>query len=142
MEKSKVMMHEKFGEKSFQTIIGNLLRYGVWISLSVAFIGGIVYLMHHGNDIEDYSVFKENDRNIFEVITAVVNGVISGSGEFLIFFGIILLFLTPCFQGFTFSFLFFDRERLFVCYYYADCYSDYYNQYFIWIFSLICCCRL
>lgn len=115
MEKSKVMMHEKFGEKSFQTIIGNLLRYGVWISLSVAFIGGIVYLMHHGNDIEDYSVFKENDRNIFEVITAVVNGVISGSGEFLIFFGIILLFLTPVFRVLLslFSFLI-EKDYLYV----------------------------
>ncbi|WP_281234089.1 DUF1634 domain-containing protein [Flavobacterium gelatinilyticum] len=95
MEKSKVMQHEKFGEKDFQTIIGNLLRYGVWISLSVAFIGGIVYLMHHGQEIEDYSVFKENDRNIFEVISTVINGAIDGRGEYLIFFGIILLFLTP-----------------------------------------------
>ncbi|CAC9974752.1 hypothetical protein FLAPXU55_02449 [Flavobacterium panici] len=115
MEKSKVMTHEKFGEKDFQTIIGNLLRYGVWISLSVAFIGGIVYLMHHGNDIEDYSVFKENDRNIFEVISSVVNGVISGSGEFLIFFGIILLFLTPVFRVLLslFSFLI-EKDYLYV----------------------------
>ncbi|MDR6762173.1 putative membrane protein [Flavobacterium sp. 2755] len=115
MEKSKVMTHEKFGEKDFQTIIGNLLRYGVWISLSVAFIGGIVYLLHHGNDIEDYSVFKENDRNIFEVISSVVNGVISGSGEFLIFFGIILLFLTPVFRVLLslFSFLI-EKDYLYV----------------------------
>ncbi|MFB9065615.1 DUF1634 domain-containing protein [Flavobacterium branchiarum] len=95
MEKSKNMTHEKFGEKDFQSIIGNLLRYGVWISLSVAFIGGIIYLMNHGGDIEDYSVFKENDRNIFEVITAICNGVIKGNGESIIFFGVILLFLTP-----------------------------------------------
>ncbi|SHG29159.1 Uncharacterized membrane protein [Flavobacterium defluvii] len=115
MEKSKVMTHEKFGEKDFQTIIGNLLRYGVWISLSVAFIGGIIYLMHHGNDIEDYSVFKENDRNIFEVIGTVINGVISGSGEYLIFFGIILLFLTPVFRVLLslFSFMI-EKDYLYV----------------------------
>ena len=95
MEKSKIMQHEKFGEKDFQTIIGNLLRYGVWISLSVAFLGGIVYLINNGSHIEDYSVFKENDRNIFEVITAVYNGAIQGNGSYLIFVGIILLFLTP-----------------------------------------------
>ena len=98
MEKSNIMTQEKFGEKDFQTIIGNLLRYGVWISLSVAFIGGIVYLMHHGNDIEDYSVFKENDQNIFKVIANVYNGVIQGRGESIIFFGVILLFLTPVFR--------------------------------------------
>lgn len=115
MEKSKVMQHEKFGEKDFQTIVGNLLRYGVWISLSVAFIGGIVYLMHHGNDIEDYSVFKENDLNIFKVIGTVYKGVIQGSGEYLIFFGIILLFLTPVFRVLLslFSFIL-EKDYLYV----------------------------
>ena len=115
MEKSKTMQHEKFGEKDFQTIIGNLLRYGVWISLSVAFIGGIVYLMHHGSDIEDYSVFKENDRNIFEVFANVYNGVISGRGESIIFFGVILLFLTPVFRVLLslFSFLL-EKDYLYV----------------------------
>ena len=115
MEKSKVMQHEKFGEKDFQTIIGNLLRYGVWISLSVAFIGGIVYLMHHGSDIEDYSVFHENDKNIFEVISTIYSGVIQGNGESLIFFGIILLFLTPVLRVLLslFSFLL-EKDYLYV----------------------------
>ena len=115
MEKSKTMQHEKFGEKDFQTIIGNLLRYGVWISLSVAFIGGIVYLMHHGSDIEDYSVFKENDRNIFEVIATVYHGVIQGNGEYLIYFGIILLFLTPVLRVIFSLFSFFlEKDYLYV----------------------------
>ncbi|KRD10647.1 hypothetical protein ASE21_11235 [Flavobacterium sp. Root901] len=109
------MTKEKFGEKDFQSIIGNLLRYGVWISLSVAFIGGIIYLMHHGNDVEDYSVFKENDQNIFEVIKTVFNGVASGSGEYLIFFGVILLFLTPVFRVLLslFSFII-EKDYLYV----------------------------
>ncbi|MCD0475460.1 DUF1634 domain-containing protein [Flavobacterium sp. EDS] len=109
------MTHEKFGEKDFQSIIGNLLRYGVWISLSVAFIGGIIYLMNHGGDIEDYSVFKENDRNIFEVITEIYNGVIQGNGESIIFFGVILLFLTPVLRVLLslFSFLL-EKDYLYV----------------------------
>ncbi|WP_242499300.1 DUF1634 domain-containing protein [Flavobacterium sp. 140616W15] len=109
------MTHEKFGEKDFQSIIGNLLRYGVWISLSVAFIGGIIYLMNHGGDIEDYSVFKENDRNIFEVIKAIYNGVIQGNGESIIFFGVILLFLTPVLRVLLslFSFLL-EKDYLYV----------------------------
>lgn len=110
-----MVQEEKFGEKDFQTIIGNLLRYGVWISLSVAFIGGIVYLMNHGSQIEDYSVFKENDRNIFEVITAVYHGAISGDGASLIFTGIILLFLTPVLRVLLslFSFLL-EKDYLYV----------------------------
>ena len=102
MEKSKVMQHEKFGEKDFQSIIGNLLRYGVWISLSVAFLGGIVYLAGHSSEIENYSVFKENDRNIFEVISAIYNGAILGNGESLIFVGIILLFHSTNFNTYDY----------------------------------------
>jgi uncharacterized membrane protein len=115
MEKSNSMQQEKFGEKDFQTIIGNLLRYGVWTSLSVAFIGGIVYLVGHSADIEDYSVFHENDRNIFEVVSDVYQGVINGRGESLIFFGIILLFLTPVFRVLLslFSFLL-EKDYLYV----------------------------
>lgn len=110
-----MVQEEKFGEKDFQTIIGNLLRYGVWISLSVAFIGGIVYLLNHGTQIEDYSVFKENDRNIFEVIAAVYNGAITGDGASLIFTGIILLFLTPVLRVLLslFSFLL-EKDYLYV----------------------------
>jgi len=109
------MTSEKFGEKDFQSIIGNLLRYGVWISLSVAFIGGIVYLMHHGNEIEDYSAFQENDKNIFKVITDIYEGVIQGKGASIIFFGIILLFLTPVFRILLslFSFLL-EKDYLYV----------------------------
>ena len=110
-----MVQEEKFGEKDFQTIIGNLLRYGVWISLSVAFIGGIVYLLHNGNQIEDYTVFKENDRNIFEVIAAIYNGAIQGNGESIIFTGIIFLFLTPVLRVILslFSFLL-EKDCLYV----------------------------
>lgn len=114
-EKSKNMIPIQSEEKNFQNIIGNLLRYGVWISLAVAFIGGIVYLMHHGNEIEDYSVFKENNKNIFEVITSVYNGLIQGKGDSIIFSGIILLFLTPVFRVILslFSFLL-EKDYLYV----------------------------
>ena len=92
------MQQEKFGEKDFQNIIGNLLRYGVWISLTVAFIGGVIYLIHHGHEVENYAVFQEKDRSIFDVVSSVYQGVIHGSGTSIIFFGIILLFLTPIFR--------------------------------------------
>ena len=89
------METKKFEERDFQQLIGNLLRYGVWISLSVAFTGGIVYLINHGNQPVDYSKFIENDRSIFQVVLSVIEGVKTGEGESLIFLGVILLFLTP-----------------------------------------------
>lgn len=115
MEKYKIMRQEKFGEKDFQLIIGNLLRYGVWISLSVAFLGGIIYLLNHGNELENYSTFYENDTNIFKVIINIYNGVIQGQGESIILLGIILLFITPILRLLISLIVFyFEKDYLYV----------------------------
>ena len=115
MEKYKIMTQEKFGERDFQLIIGNLLRYGVWISLSVAFMGGIIYLLNHGNELENYSTFYENDRNIFKVIINIYNGVVQGQGESIILLGIILLFITPILRLLISLIVFyFEKDYLYV----------------------------
>lgn len=109
------MTQEKFGEKDFQLIIGNLLRYGVWISLSVAFMGGIIYLLNHGNELENYSTFYENDTNIFKVIINIYNGVVQGQGESIILLGIILLFITPILRLLISLIVFyFEKDYLYV----------------------------
>ena len=109
------MEKEKFGERDFQQLIGNLLRYGVWISLAVAFLGGLVYLSNHGTETVDYSKFIENDRSIFQVVTSVFEGISTFQGESLIFLGIVLLFLTPVLRMILslFSFLL-EKDYLYV----------------------------
>lgn len=109
------MEKEKFGERDFQQLIGNLLRYGVWISLAVAFLGGIVYLANHGTETVNYATFIENDRSIFEVVAQVFEGITTFQGESLIFLGIILLFLTPVLRVILslFSFLL-EKDYLYV----------------------------
>jgi len=115
MEKYKIMTQEKFGERDFQLIIGNLLRYGVWISLSVAFMGGIIYLLNHGNELENYSTFYENDTNIFKVVINIYNGVVQGQGESIILLGIILLFITPILRLLISLIVFyFEKDYLYV----------------------------
>lgn len=95
MEKFNSMSQEKFNDQDFQAIIGNLLRYGVWIALGVALFGGIVYLSAHHQETVNYSSFSENNRNILIVLQDVFSGLQKGQGESIIFLGIILLFLTP-----------------------------------------------
>jgi len=109
------MEKEKFGERDFQQLIGNLLRYGVWISLSIAFLGGIVYLSNHGTETVNYAQFLENDRSIFQVVASVLEGVKIGQGESLIFLGIVMLFLTPVLRVVLslFSFLL-EKDYLYV----------------------------
>ena len=109
------MTQEKFGERDFQLIIGNLLRYGVWISLSVAFMGRIIYLLNHGNELENYSVFHENDTNIFKVIINIYSGVVQRQGESIILLGIILLFITPILRLLISLIVFyFEKDYLYV----------------------------
>ena len=89
------MQRNRFSDKTLQTIVGNLLRYGVWLALSVGAVGGIIYLLRHGHEPAQYSSFIENDRHIGQLIKEIITGIKVGSGRAIIFSGIILLFLTP-----------------------------------------------
>lgn len=89
------MEHNLKQEKDFQKLIGNLLRYGVWLSLAVALSGGVIYLTSHAQEAVHYGTFTENDRSIFEVVADVLSGVSRADGVSVIFLGVLLLFLTP-----------------------------------------------
>ncbi len=89
------MSKSNFSDKTLQTIIGNLLRYGVLLALTVGAIGGILYLSRHGNDIVHYEQFKEQDKSLGTLFKELTEGLRAGSGRAIIFAGIIILFLTP-----------------------------------------------
>lgn len=89
------MTTTSFNDKDFQSIIGNVLRYGVWIALSIALIGGALLLFQDSDKIVDFSIFTENDRNIIQVLQSITQGVLQGQGEAIVFLGILFLFLTP-----------------------------------------------
>jgi uncharacterized membrane protein len=111
------MEHNLQQEKDFQKLIGNLLRYGVWLSLAVALGGGVVYLLHHKDETVNYAVFIENDRSIFTVISEVLTGVQHGDGASIIFLGVMLLFLTPVLRMFLSLFSFIrekDKKYIFI----------------------------
>ncbi|MCD2423507.1 DUF1634 domain-containing protein [Niabella pedocola] len=105
----------RFTDKTLQTIVGNLLRYGVWLALSVGAIGGTVYLIKHGHETIHYGSFTESDKSIGQLIHEMISGVREGSGTAIIFSGIILLFLTPALRLVLsfFSFLI-EKDYLYV----------------------------
>ncbi|MEC4114401.1 DUF1634 domain-containing protein [Myroides pelagicus] len=86
---------KKINDIDLQTILGNVLRYGVWTALSVALLGGVLVLFTQSNNTVDFSSFIEQDHNLFQVIENVLMNVSKGNGEAIIFLGILLLFLTP-----------------------------------------------
>ncbi len=89
------MTTKKFNDTDLQAIIGNVLRYGVLLALSVALIGGIILLFTQSGETVDFATFTEKHDNIYIVFDNIIRGVAQGDGEAIIFLGVLLLFLTP-----------------------------------------------
>jgi len=102
-------------DTDMQFIIGTLLRYGVWISLSIAAIGGLIYLFGHEAELVQYQTFKEHDHDIFSVLQNTFIGVMHGRGRSIILLGVLLLFLTPILRlVFSLVAFFFEKDYLYV----------------------------
>jgi uncharacterized membrane protein len=125
-------MSTKFTDKDLQIIIGNVLRYGVWLALTVALIGGFILLLSSSEQTIDFQNFTIRDNNLFEVFNAIIAGVKQGNGEAIIFLGIIFLFLTPALRLVLSLISFFlEKDRL-----YTYCYRNYSLKCFFRFFSL------
>ncbi|MGS4346624.1 DUF1634 domain-containing protein [Myroides odoratus] len=85
----------KFTDKQLQSLIGNVLRYGVFSALAVTLLGGIILLVKDSQQVVSYATFIEKDQNLFVVFNNILEGVKVWNGESIIFLGILLLFLTP-----------------------------------------------
>lgn len=84
----------KFKETDMQLIIGWILRGGVIISMTIVFIGGILFVYRHGNSIPDYRTFK-GVPDFIHSPGGVIDGVLNLKGQAIIQIGIILLIATP-----------------------------------------------
>lgn len=98
-------------DKDISLIIGNILRWGVYLSLSVAVVGGLIYLMAEGDHTSvQHSVFIEKDENLFDLIIDTLRGVTHGDGLSIIELGILLLIATPLTRV-IFSLWAFNQEK-------------------------------
>jgi uncharacterized membrane protein len=87
-------MNNKFKDTDMQAVIGWILRAGVLISMSVVFVGGVLYLYRHGQSHVDYSTFK-GVPDFVHSAGGIINGIFTGRGRAIIQAGIILLIATP-----------------------------------------------
>jgi uncharacterized membrane protein len=87
-------MTNKFKDKDMQAIIGWVLRSGVFISMLVVFIGGVIYLSRHGQTIANYHEFK-GIPDFVHSASGIINGIMHLRGRAIIQAGIILLIATP-----------------------------------------------
>ena len=82
-------------DKNLALVIGNIMRWGVIISLSLTFIGGVIYLFAHPHETISYENFIEQDYSVAEIFTNTFKGLLNFEGDAVITLGILLLFSTP-----------------------------------------------
>ncbi len=85
---------KKFKDTDMQLLLGQVLRAGTVISISIVFFGGVLYLYRHGHSLTTYKVFK-GTPGFVQQTTGLWDGVISLKGQAIIQVGILLLVATP-----------------------------------------------
>lgn len=93
--------------------MGMLLRVGVLTSLAVVLIGTIVTFLHHPEYLSgsgELARLTTPGAAAPNRLGDVVSGVLAGSGQAIVAFGLLLLMLTPVARVFA-SFISFIHER-------------------------------
>jgi uncharacterized membrane protein len=83
-----------FKDKDMQVLLGQVLRAGTVISVSVVLIGGVIFLWRHGQAISDYKTFK-GIPDFVRNPSGIIYGILAGKGQAIIQLGIVLLIATP-----------------------------------------------
>jgi len=83
-----------FADKDIQIVLGVLLRVGVILSMSIVFIGGLIYLLGAGDQAVDYAVFDPAHSG-YSTMVSIFKGLLSFNGKAIIQFGVLLLIFTP-----------------------------------------------
>jgi uncharacterized membrane protein len=112
-------------EQQLENLISNLLKYGVLFASGVVLFGGIIYLIHHGNELPEYDYFHGEPTQLRSPSGIVKTVVSANNSPFeslrdsldetlreraIIQFGLLLLIATPILRVIV-SLLFFLRMR-------------------------------
>jgi uncharacterized membrane protein len=108
------LANSQWTDEKLEQIIGNLLRAGVILAAAVVLIGGVIYLLQHGEAHPDYRSFRGESGNLRSV-SEVVQNAFRGESAAIIQFGLLLLVLTPIARV-VFSAVGFweERDRMYV----------------------------
>jgi uncharacterized membrane protein len=85
---------KKFKDRDMQLLLGQVLRSGTVISISVVILGGIIYLYRHGHTIVNYRTFI-GIPDFVKHFPGIIYSALNTKGQAIIQIGIILLIATP-----------------------------------------------
>ncbi len=84
----------KISDERIEIIMGNLLRFGVLFSSAVIMFGGVIYLLHHGNEHPHYGTFSSEPKQ-FTNLSKILSSAFDGTGRAIIQLGVLFLIATP-----------------------------------------------
>lgn len=101
-----------WGDLQIEQLLGNLLRAGVLLAAAVVLLGGVVYLIHHGQEPRPaLKKFRPDYEPVaFRSPAGIVGEALTGRGRGLIQLGLLLLIATPVARV-IFSIFAFGAER-------------------------------
>jgi len=77
-----------------EIFLSKVLKYGLILSLLIAFLGGVLFLWQHGNQSYDFHVFK-GDLHQLANFEDIANGILHYRGFAIMQLGILFLIATP-----------------------------------------------
>jgi uncharacterized membrane protein len=85
---------DKYRDEQLETIIGHLLRFGVFLSAGVVLLGGIIYLLKNGSLRPNYSDFRASPEPL-SALPQIFLQAIHLNNRALIQLGLLILIATP-----------------------------------------------
>jgi len=103
-----------WNDKRMETLIGILLRTGVFLSAIIVAFGGAIYLVRHANSPTDYRMFRGEPSDL-RMIGGILRDAFAPHGRGIIQLGLLVLIATPVARV-AFSIVAFaaERDRLYV----------------------------
>lgn len=81
-------------DKTFEHMVGNLLRVGVSAAAAIVLIGAVLFLIEHGAQVPEYSAFK-GEPDELSTLGGIFRSLLALRSRGIIMFGLVVLILTP-----------------------------------------------
>jgi uncharacterized membrane protein len=81
-------------DKSFEMLLGKLLRGGVVLAAAVVLVGGVFYLVQYRGQAPQYGIFHGEPTDM-RYASDILRDALSGRGPGLVQLGLLLLIATP-----------------------------------------------
>lgn len=104
-----MQVERSWTDQRIEIILANLLRAGVLLSAFVVLIGGVIYLIRHGQSPVVYRVFRGEPADLRSV-HGIIRDTLELRGQGIIQVGLLLLIATPVARV-AFSIFGFAKER-------------------------------